>query len=104
MPMHRCIQSAAGGTSQRLKLGPATVRSFARISVPPPLWGIAPVILDICIPPVCDGLPLVAAPFYLYGLQLSLIEPPRPLPAHHPQPYAVGDIIESDVFWRRRQH
>src|ERR1700712_2944545 len=30
MPMHRWIASAAGGTSQRLKPGPAIVRSFDR--------------------------------------------------------------------------
>src|SRR5690348_7763232 len=62
MPMHRCIQSAAGGTSQRLKLGPATVRSFARMSAPAPACGIAPDTLDMC-PPVFLRLRLAAA-FY----------------------------------------
>src|SRR3954447_8042136 len=30
MPIHRWMASAAGGTSQRLKAGPATVRSFVK--------------------------------------------------------------------------
>ncbi len=30
MPMHRWIASAAGGTSHRLKRGPATIRSRER--------------------------------------------------------------------------
>src|SRR5271170_2613160 len=30
MPMHRCIASAAGGTSQRLKTGPAMMRSRSK--------------------------------------------------------------------------
>src|SRR3569832_145578 len=50
MPMHKCIQSAAGGTSQRLNPGPATVRSFARKSPAPPGCGIAPDTLDIVLP------------------------------------------------------
>ena len=29
MPMHRCRQSAAGGTSQRLNLGPAMLRCLS---------------------------------------------------------------------------
>src|SRR6267154_2387555 len=36
MPMHRWMQSAAGGTSQRLKPAVAIVRSLSRIPPPPP--------------------------------------------------------------------
>src|SRR6476646_3711364 len=34
MPMHKWIASAAGGTSQRLNAGPATMRSFESKSTP----------------------------------------------------------------------
>src|SRR5262252_6001251 len=38
MPMQRCIQSAAGGTSQRLNPAPAMIRSLASSPTPlPPL-------------------------------------------------------------------
>jgi hypothetical protein len=30
MPIHRCIANAAGGTNQRLKPGPAMMRSLSK--------------------------------------------------------------------------
>src|SRR6476661_1884771 len=39
MPIQRCMHSAAGGTSQRLKPAGAIVRSFARIPVDAPADG-----------------------------------------------------------------
>src|SRR6516165_3295038 len=58
MPMQRWIQSAAGGTSQRLKPAAAIVRSLSRIPTPAPV--MVPAVLAVAIyssmqPPVPDG-------------------------------------------------
>src|SRR5277367_5719285 len=47
MPMHRWMQSAAGGTSQRLKPAAAIVRSLSRI--PPPAPDMVPALLIVVI-------------------------------------------------------
>src|ERR1700751_2229722 len=49
MPMHRWMQSAAGGTSQRLKPAAAIVRSLSRKPVPAEL--MPPVLLIVVIRP-----------------------------------------------------
>src|ERR1700737_5441569 len=48
MPMHRWMQSAAGGTSQRLKPAFAIVCSRSRIPAPPP--DIVPALSIVAIP------------------------------------------------------
>src|SRR6201999_480821 len=49
MPMHRWMQSAAGGTSHRLKPAAAIVRSLSR--KPPPAELMPPVLLIVVIRP-----------------------------------------------------
>src|SRR5437016_5485430 len=65
MPMHRWMQSAAGGTSQRLKPAVAMVRSLSRILPPAP--DMVPALLIVVIrsspgqPPLPD-MPAVLDP------------------------------------------
>src|SRR5579871_6001358 len=56
MPMHRWMARAAGGTSQRLNAGPATVRSLSSSpgAAPPRPASATPVML-VMLPPVGPG-------------------------------------------------
>src|SRR3954447_6937977 len=69
MPMHRWMQSAAGGTSQRLKPAVAIVRSLSRKPAPAPETLPALLIVVIVISPCSPSLddpavydPVVSAP------------------------------------------
>src|SRR3954454_21307506 len=68
MPMHRWMQSAAGGTSQRLKPAVATVRSLSRTPAPAPdtVPALLIVVIDVspCSPPLM-GAPAVHDPVVL---------------------------------------